>query len=162
METDHKKEFSGREIADLVGITYRQLDYWARTDLIRPSVRDASGSGSRRRYSEDDLRMLCFVKQMLDAGVNLDRVREAIENVREHGVQEGTLVVLYENTVMIVQNVADLATAPITAPFSVFPITMPNLSYGTCMSNHGYFHRFPHAESGSCRNWQPEKKCHVH
>ena len=47
--------FSGREAADIVGITYRQLDYWARTDLIRPSLADAKGSGSRRRYAYKDL-----------------------------------------------------------------------------------------------------------
>jgi DNA-binding transcriptional MerR regulator len=67
--------FSGREAADIVGITYRQLDYWARTDLIRPSLADARGSGSRRRYSYRDLIELKMIKTLLDAGQRLDRVR---------------------------------------------------------------------------------------
>ena len=60
--------FSGREAADIVGITYRQLDYWARTDLIRPALADANGSGSRRRYSYQNLVELKMIKTLLDAG----------------------------------------------------------------------------------------------
>ena len=60
--------YSGREAADIVGITYRQLDYWARTDLIRPSLADAKGSGSRRRYSYRDLVELKMIKTLLDSG----------------------------------------------------------------------------------------------
>ena len=60
--------YSGREAADIVGITCRQLDYWARTDLIRPSLADAKGSGSRRRYSYRDLVELRMIKTLLDSG----------------------------------------------------------------------------------------------
>ena len=60
--------FSGTQAAKVVGITYRQLDYWARTDLIRPSLTDAAGSGSRRRYSYKDLLELRVIKTLLDAG----------------------------------------------------------------------------------------------
>jgi DNA-binding transcriptional MerR regulator len=77
--------FSGREAADIVGITYRQLDYWARTDLIRPSLVDAKGSGSRRRYSYRDLIELKMVKTLLDAGQKLERVRKAFEYLRDIG-----------------------------------------------------------------------------
>ncbi|MGA0885487.1 MAG: MerR family transcriptional regulator, partial [Ilumatobacteraceae bacterium] len=63
--------FSGRQTAEIVGISYRQLDYWARTDLIRPSLADASGSGSRRRYSYQDLLELRVIKTLLDAGIKL-------------------------------------------------------------------------------------------
>src|SRR3546814_11313776 len=71
--------FSGREAADIVGITYRQLDYWARTDLIRPSLADAKGSGSRRRYSYRDLIELKLIKTLLDAGQRLERIRKAFD-----------------------------------------------------------------------------------
>ena len=77
--------FSGREAADIVGITYRQLDYWARTDLIRPSLADAKGSGSRRRYSYQNLVELKMIKTLLDAGQKLERVREAFQYIRDLG-----------------------------------------------------------------------------
>ncbi len=76
--------FSGTRAAKVVGITYRQLDYWARTDLIRPSLADAEGSGSRRRYSYNDLLELKAIKKLLDAGIKLEQVRKVFEYVREH------------------------------------------------------------------------------
>jgi DNA-binding transcriptional MerR regulator len=76
--------FSGTHAAKVVGITYRQLDYWARTDLIRPSLTDAAGSGSRRRYSYKDLLELRVIKTLLDAGIKLESVREVFEYLREH------------------------------------------------------------------------------
>lgn len=76
--------FSGTRAAKVVGITYRQLDYWARTDLIRPSLNDAAGSGSRRRYSYNDLLELKAIKKLLDAGIKLEQVRRVFENLREH------------------------------------------------------------------------------
>ena len=59
-----------REAAEIVGITYRQLDYWARTDLVRPSLADAKGSGTRRRYAYSDLLELKVIKSLLDAGIS--------------------------------------------------------------------------------------------
>jgi len=74
--------FRGPQVCKIVGITYRQLDYWARTDLIRPSIADAKGSGSQRRYSYHDLVELKVIKSLLDAGVSLRSARQAIEYVR--------------------------------------------------------------------------------
>ena len=76
--------FSGRRTAEVVGISFRQLDYWARTDLIRPSLTDASGSGTRRRYSYQDLLELRVIKTLLDAGIKLESVREVFNYLREH------------------------------------------------------------------------------
>ena len=76
--------FSGKRTAELVGITYRQLDYWARTDLIRPSLADAQGSGSRRSYSYQDLLELKVVKTLLDAGIRLEMVRDVFTYLREN------------------------------------------------------------------------------
>ena len=76
--------YSGTQAAKVVGITYRQLDYWARTDLIRPSLTDASGSGSRRRYSYNDLLELRVIKTLLDAGIKLESVRDVFEYLRTH------------------------------------------------------------------------------
>jgi DNA-binding transcriptional MerR regulator len=68
--------FSGTQACDIVGITYRQLDYWARTQLVRPAVHEATGSGSRRHYSYRNLLELRVVKSLLDAGIKLESVRE--------------------------------------------------------------------------------------
>ena len=76
--------FSGTRTAEIVGITYRQLDYWARTDLVRPSMADANGSGTRRKYSYRDLLELKIIKQLLDAGIKLETVRDVFSNLREH------------------------------------------------------------------------------
>ncbi len=76
--------YSGTQTAKIVGITYRQLDYWARTDLLRPSLVEASGSGSRRRYSYRDLLELRVIKTLLDAGIRLESVREVFTYLRRH------------------------------------------------------------------------------
>ena len=79
------------EVCRIVGISYRQLDYWARTDLVTPSVRDAHGSGTQRLYSFQDLVTLKVIKNLLDTGVSLQRVRKAVEHLQSmkrppHGV----------------------------------------------------------------------------
>jgi DNA-binding transcriptional MerR regulator len=74
--------FRGSQVCTLVGITYRQLDYWARTNLLRPSITDASGSGSQRRYSYRDVLELKVIKRLLDAGLKLQQARQAIECLR--------------------------------------------------------------------------------
>jgi DNA-binding transcriptional MerR regulator len=76
--------YSGTRAAKIVGISYRQLDYWARTDLVRPSLTDATGSGSRRAYSYRDLLELRVIKSLLDAGIKLESVRQAFTYLREH------------------------------------------------------------------------------
>ena len=81
---DTEQGFSGRRAAEVVGISYRQLDYWARTDLIRPTLADAAGSGSRRRYSYRDLLELKVVKNLLDAGIRLESVRQAFSYLRDN------------------------------------------------------------------------------
>ena len=75
--------YSGTQTAKIVGITYRQLDYWARTDLLKPSLVEATGSGSRRQYSYRDLLELRIIKTLLDAGIKLESVRDVFKNLRE-------------------------------------------------------------------------------
>jgi DNA-binding transcriptional MerR regulator len=77
--------FSGTKAAKIVGISYRQLDYWARTDLVRPSLTDAKGSGSRRAYSYQDLLNLRVIKSLLDSGIKLESVRKAFGYLRDRG-----------------------------------------------------------------------------
>ena len=76
--------FSGKRAAEVCGITYRQLDYWTRTDLVQPSLAKAQGSGSRRRYSYRDLLELKVIKTLLDAGIKLESVRSAFAYLKEN------------------------------------------------------------------------------
>jgi DNA-binding transcriptional MerR regulator len=71
------------DVCRIVGISYRQLDYWARTGLVRPSVKDARGSGTQRLYSFRDLAQLKVIKKLLDTGVGLQQVRRAMGTLRE-------------------------------------------------------------------------------
>jgi len=82
------------EVCKVVGITYRQLDYWARTELVTPSVREAGGSGTQRLYSFQDLVQLRIIKQLLETGISLQHVRKAIEYLRtlDRPVQSMTLI----------------------------------------------------------------------
>ncbi len=73
--------YSGHQTSRIVGISYRQLDYWARTDLIRPSIADAHGSGSQRLYSYADLVKLKLIKRMIDSGLSLQGVRGALDSL---------------------------------------------------------------------------------
>src|ERR1700751_3436358 len=77
--------YRGPQVCKIVGITYRQLDYWARTGLLHPSITEARGSGSQRRYSYTDLVRLKVIKRLLDAGVSLQAARKAIECLRSAG-----------------------------------------------------------------------------
>ncbi|KHO29524.1 transcriptional regulator, MerR family [Corynebacterium minutissimum] len=72
----------------VAGITYRQLDYWARTDLVKPSIRTARGSGSQRLYSFKDVLVLKIVKRLLDTGISLQNIRLAVESLRDRGVND--------------------------------------------------------------------------
>ena len=78
----HLQGYSAKLTADVVGITYRQLDYWARTELIAPSLVQAAGSGSRRLYSYDDLVRLKVIKRLLDNGIKLEKVRAIFDYIR--------------------------------------------------------------------------------
>jgi len=80
--------YRGPTACQAAGITYRQLDYWARTDLVVPSVQGASGSGSQRLYSFRDILVLKIVKRLLDTGVSLQNIRSAVEHLRDRGVQD--------------------------------------------------------------------------
>ncbi|MGI8493504.1 MAG: MerR family transcriptional regulator [Acidimicrobiales bacterium] len=83
--SDQEAGFRGPQVCSIVGITYGQLDYWARTDLLRPSISDARGSGTQRRYSYTDLVQLKVVKRLLDAGISLQSARRAIDCLRSSG-----------------------------------------------------------------------------
>jgi len=80
--------YRGATACAAAGITYRQLDYWARTGLVEPSIRTATGSGSARLYGFRDILVLKIVKRLLDAGVSLQNIRTAVDHLRSRGVTE--------------------------------------------------------------------------
>ena len=80
--------YRGPTACSAAGITYRQLDYWARTGLVEPTVREASGSGSQRLYSFRDILVLRVVKKLLDAGVSLANIRTAIGTLQHRGAED--------------------------------------------------------------------------
>ncbi|MDY2941575.1 MAG: MerR family transcriptional regulator [Varibaculum sp.] len=85
-ESDHNLGFRGPAVCKVVGITYRQLDYWARTGLVEPSIRHAKGSGSQRLYSFRDVLVLKIVKRLLDSGVGLQQIRKAVDTLSKRGI----------------------------------------------------------------------------
>ena len=96
--------FSGKRTAEIVDITYRQLDYWARTNLVKPSLAQATGSGSRRQYSYRDLLELKVIKSLLDSGIRLEQVRKVFTYMREQlgeDVASANLVIDGSNSVLV-------------------------------------------------------------
>ncbi len=87
-ELDEEVGYRGPTACRAAGITYRQLDYWARTGLVEPSVRTAKGSGSQRLYGFCDILVLKVVKRLLDTGVSLQQIRVAITHLRDRGVDD--------------------------------------------------------------------------
>jgi DNA-binding transcriptional MerR regulator len=86
--------YRGPTACSAAGITYRQLDYWARTGLVEPSVRPAHGSGTQRLYSFRDILLLKVVKRLLDTGVSLQNIRTAVDYLRERGTADLTEITL--------------------------------------------------------------------
>lgn len=87
-DLDQETGYRGPVACRAAGITYRQLDYWARTGLVEPTVRSAAGSGSQRLYSFRDILVLKVVKRLLDTGVSLQQIRMAVEHLATWGVED--------------------------------------------------------------------------
>ena len=86
--------YRGPTACNAAGITYRQLDYWARTGLVEPTVRGATGSGTQRLYSFRDILILKIIKRLLDAGISLQQIRTAVSHLRARGTDDLTRVTL--------------------------------------------------------------------
>lgn len=99
--------FRGPVACGAAEITYRQLDYWARTGLVVPEVRTAGGSGTQRLYSFRDILLLKVIKRLIDAGISLQQIRTAIEHLRARGVQDLTQVTLMSDGVSVYECTSD-------------------------------------------------------
>jgi DNA-binding transcriptional MerR regulator len=93
--------YRGPTACAAAGITYRQLDYWARTGLVEPTVRAASGSGSQRLYGFRDILVLKVVKRLLDTGISLQQIRAAVEYLRAQGTGDLAQVTLMSDGVSV-------------------------------------------------------------
>lgn len=113
--------FRGPVAHRVAGITYRQLDYWARTGLVVPSIRNAEGSGSQRLYSFRDILLLRVVKRFLDVGISLQQIRVAIDHLRSRGVEDVSEVTL------------------VSDGFSVFEVTSANELFDLSKGGQGMF-----------------------
>ena len=99
--------FRGPVACRAADITYRQLDYWARTGLVVPEIRPAGGSGTQRLYSLRDILILKVIKRLIDAGVSLQQIRTAIDHLRARGVQDLTEVTLMSDGVSVYECTSD-------------------------------------------------------
>ena len=99
--------FRGPVACSAAGITYRQLDYWARTGLVVPEIRGASGSGSQRLYSFRDILILRVIKKLIDAGVSLQQVRKAIDHLRARGVHDLTQLTLVSDGISVFDSTSE-------------------------------------------------------
>ena len=93
--------YRGPTACAAAGITYRQLDYWARTSLVEPSVRAAHGSGSQRLYSFRDILVLKVVKRLLDTGISLQQIRAAVDHLRDRGTEDLARLTLMSDGVSV-------------------------------------------------------------
>ena len=99
--------YKGAVACTVAGITYRQLDYWARTGLVVPSMREATGSGTLRQYSFQDVLVLKVVKRLLDTGVSLQNIRTAIDHLREQGIEDLSSITLMSDGASIYECTSD-------------------------------------------------------
>jgi len=103
----HTSGYKGAVACSVAGITYRQLDYWARTGLVVPSMREATGSGTLRLYSFQDVLVLKVVKRLLDTGVSLQNIRTAIDHLREQGIEDLSSITLMSDGASIYECTSD-------------------------------------------------------
>ncbi len=104
---DETAGYRGPTACKAAGITYRQLDYWARTGLVEPTVRAATGSGTQRLYGFRDILVLRVVKRLLDSGVSLQQIRSAVLHLRERGVEDLSRITLMSDGASVYECTSD-------------------------------------------------------
>ena len=128
--TSGQTGFSGPEAVHIVGVSYRQLDYWDTKNVIKPALSQAAGSGSRRRYSRNDLLALGVAKQLRDAGLDLARIRDVIACLRRQPAATATTAVLMitATDVMFARSETELVDAVRSGPAALNVVTLSAIS----------------------------------
>jgi DNA-binding transcriptional MerR regulator len=116
--------FGVPEVLRAVKISYRQLDYWARTGLVRPSIRDAGGSGTQRLYSFQDLVQLRVIKQLLDTGVSLQKIRQATDFMQDMKVPAAGTTLVSDGTRVYAEESPDVLLDLLASGQGVFAIAV--------------------------------------
>ena len=112
----------------VAGITYRQLDYWARTNLVVPSIRTATGSGSQRLYSFRDILVLKIVKRLLDTGISLRNIRVAVDKLRDRGIDDiAEITLVSDGTTVYECRSADEVIDLLGGGQGVFGVAVPGI-----------------------------------
>ena len=101
-----EQSYSGKKVTEIVGISYRQLDYWTRTELVVPSIEKGEGSGRRRRYSYKDLLKLRVIKNLIDGGIKVEKIRKIFDYLKDGLAEDVTKVnlVISGNKTVLVQS----------------------------------------------------------
>ena len=121
-QLDADSGYRGPVACRAAGITYRQLDYWARTGLVEPSIRSAKGSGSQRLYSFRDILVLKVVKRLLDTGVSLQQIRTAVSALHSRGVEDLASITLMSDGASVYEcTSADEVVDPVARASSASP-----------------------------------------
>ncbi|MFJ7751272.1 MerR family transcriptional regulator [Arthrobacter sp. NPDC097144] len=156
---DEDAGYRGPTACKAAGITYRQLDYWARTGLVEPAVRGASGSGTQRLYGFRDILVLKVVKRLLDTGVSLQQIRTAVEHLRERGVEDLAQITLMSDGASVYEcTSADEVIDLVQGGQGVFGIAVGRVwrevegSLAQLPSEHVSEHGFPGDELSQRRN----------
>lgn len=125
--------YPAKLVCQMVNVTYRQLDYWDRVNLLKPSLSSAHGSGSRRLYSEHDLTVLRFMRAALDSGLRFDLLRPAVEEIQETDLGRDAYVMACGQQFVVFQNAEDLIAhiKTLASPCWVFPLR-PEGTCGYC------------------------------
>tara|TARA_B100000686_G_C16682257_1_gene912641 strand:+ start:276 stop:752 length:477 start_codon:yes stop_codon:yes gene_type:complete len=101
-----EQSYSGKKVTEIIGISYRQLDYWTRTELVVPSIEKGEGSGRRRRYSYKDLLKLRVIKNLIDGGIKIEKIRKIFDYLKDGLAEDVTKVnlVISGNKTVLVQS----------------------------------------------------------
>ncbi|WP_448261500.1 MerR family transcriptional regulator [Corynebacterium kalidii] len=126
--TDEMVGYRGTTVCQITGITYRQLDYWTRTNLVTASIASAAGSGSQRLYSFRDLLLIKMIKALIDAGISLQNVRKAVDHLAARGTEDLSGLTLMSDGVSVYEcRSADDVTDLLAGGQGVFGLAVPGL-----------------------------------
>jgi DNA-binding transcriptional MerR regulator len=101
--------FSTGDAVRITGVSFRNIDYWARTKFIVPSIAEAQGTGTERKYSFSDLLALRVARELREAGVSTQSLRRVVEFLR---TKKGLTQPLAECRLIVTGTDVQVASSP--------------------------------------------------